>query len=61
MEKIYLPDDIMNMILKFRTEEMKKDKYKFNYDKVIKQIGDNHVLYLFGRFLLFPSHKCHPF
>ena len=52
----YLPDDVMNMILKFRTEEMKKEKNKLNYDKVIKELDDIHVL-LYANKLLFIENK----
>jgi len=52
----YLPDDVMNMILKFRTEEMKKEKNKLNYDKVIKELDDIHVL-LYANKLLFIESK----
>ena len=46
--KPYLPDDIMNIILKFRSEGMKNDKYKFSYDKVIKELNDIHEVICAG-------------
>tara|TARA_R110000803_G_scaffold140861_3_gene207401 strand:+ start:4900 stop:5265 length:366 start_codon:yes stop_codon:yes gene_type:complete len=36
----FLPTDIMSMILKMRTEEMKNDKYKKDYDYVISSFKD---------------------
>lgn len=54
--KPYLPDDIMNMILKFRTEEMKKQRDKLNYDKVIKELNDIHVL-LYAGHVVFVENK----
>jgi len=50
--KPYLPDDIMNMILKFRSEGLKNDKYKFSYDKVIKELNDIHAV-IYGGTLIF--------
>jgi len=50
--KPYLPDDIMNMILKFRSEGLKNDKYKFTYDKVIKELNDIHAV-IYGGTLIF--------
>lgn len=39
MNKIdYLPNDIMSLILNIRSEEMKKDKEKLKYDKVMKSL-----------------------
>jgi hypothetical protein len=32
----YIPNDIMSLILNARTEQMKNDKYKKDYDKVVK-------------------------
>ena len=45
----YIPNDVMNIILKFRTEEMKKQRDKLNYDKVIKELNDIHVLLYGGK------------
>ena len=52
----YIPNDVMNIILKFRTEEMKKQRDKLNYDKVIKELNDIHVL-LYANKLLFIENK----
>jgi hypothetical protein len=35
----YLPNDLMSMILSMRTEEMKKDREKLKYDKVMKSFN----------------------
>lgn len=40
----YLPNDIMSLILSIRTEEMKKDKEKIKYDKVMKSLN-NAIFY----------------
>jgi hypothetical protein len=34
----YLPNDIMSLILNMRTEEMKKDKEKLKYDKIMESL-----------------------
>ena len=52
----YLPNDVMNIILKFRTEEMKKQRDKLNYDKVIKELNEYHVLLYAGK-ILFVENK----
>lgn len=52
----YLPNDVMNIILKFRTEEMKKQRDKLNYDKVIKELNDIHVL-LYAGHVVFVENK----
>jgi len=52
----YLPNDVMNIILKFRTEEMKKQRDKLNYDKVIKELNECHSL-LYGGKILFVENK----
>jgi len=54
--KPYLPNDIMNMILQFRTDEMKKQRNKLNYDRVIKELDDIHVL-LYAGHLVFVENK----
>jgi len=54
--KPYLPNDVMNIILKFRTEEMKKQRDKLNYDKVIKELNDIHVL-LYAGHVVFVENK----
>lgn len=42
MNKIdYLPNDIMSLILNIRSEEMKKDKEKLKYDKVMKSLKNS--------------------
>ena len=52
----YLPNDVMNIIFKFRTEEMKKQREKLNYDKVIKELNETHSL-LYGGKILFVESK----
>lgn len=51
----YLPNDVMNIILKFRTEEMKKQRDKLNYDKVIKELNECHSLLYGGKILFIES------
>jgi len=51
----YLPNDVMNIILKFRTEEMKKQRDKLNYDKVIKELNETHSLLYGGKILFIES------
>jgi len=50
----YLPEDIFSLILKKRTEEMKKDKEikdnKKNYDKVMKYINNTFFFELSGKY-----------
>jgi hypothetical protein len=53
--KPYLPNDVMNIILKFRTEEMKKQRDKLNYDKVIKELNETHSLLYGGKILFIES------
>ena len=51
----YIPNDVMNIILKFRTEEMKKQRNKLNYDKVIKELNETHSLLYGGKILFIES------
>ena len=58
----YIPNDVMNIILKFRTEEMKKQRDKLNrryamlnYDKVIKELNETHSLLYGGKILFIES------
>jgi soluble cytochrome b562 len=50
----YLPEDIFSLILKKRTEEMKKDKEikdnKKNYDKVVEYIDNTFFFVLSGKY-----------
>lgn len=50
----YLPEDIFSLILKKRTEEMKKDKEikdnKKNYDKVMEDIDRLFFFVLSGKY-----------
>jgi hypothetical protein len=55
MDLPYLPNDVMNIILKFRTEEMKKQRDKLNYDKVIKELNETHSLLYGGKILFIES------
>ena len=51
----YLPNDVMNIIFKFRTEEMKKQREKLNYDKVIQELNECHSLLYAGKVVFIES------